>query len=190
LSCDVSDYEDIERAVADCKKIGVVDILVNNAGIIRRSPAAEYSNTDWLDVIETNLNGLFYLCRSFGGEMLKQKSGKIINIASLLSFSGGITVPAYAASKGAVMQLTKALANEWAAHNVQVNAIAPGYFETDNTAALRADEGRYSEILKRIPADRWGKPHELKGACVFLASQASNYVNGHVLAVDGGFLAR
>ena len=179
--------ESIQSAI---RAFGCVDILINNAGSIRRSPAEEYSDEDWAHVIDTNLSGVFQLCRGVGRHMLERGSGKIINIASLLSFSGGITVPAYAASKGGVMQLTKALANEWASRGVQVNAIAPGYFSTDNTAALRADEARNRDILSRIPAGRWGDPSDLQGAVVFLASSASNYVNGHVLTVDGGWMAR
>lgn len=191
LKCDVAQIDEIRQTVKTAiDTFGKVDILVNNAGTIRRAPAHEYSDADWQTVINTNLNGLFYLCREVGKTMIERGSGKIINIASLLSFSGGITVPAYAASKGGVAQLTKALANEWAKHNIQVNAIAPGYFETDNTAALRADEVRNREISARIPAGRWGRPEDLKGAAIFLASQASNYVNGHILLVDGGWMAR
>ena len=167
-----------------------IDILVNNAGIIRRNPAAEYSAKDWTDVIEINLNAIFRLCQLAGRHMLAQGSGKIINIASLLAFQGGILVPAYAASKGAVAQLTKALANEWAAKGINVNAIAPGYMATDNTAALRADAARSRAILDRIPAGRWGTPEDLAGVAVFLASPASDYLNGHVLVVDGGWMAR
>lgn len=177
----------IESAIAAYER---VDILVNNAGTIRRAPAEDYSDEDWLAVIDTNLNGVFRLCRGIGKHMLDRGSGKIINIASLLSFSGGITVPAYAASKGGVMQLTKALANEWAARGIHVNAIAPGYFATDNTAALRENAARNKEIQARIPVGRWGEPNDLKGAVVFLASSASDYVNGHILTVDGGWMAR
>lgn len=191
LTCDMSIPAQISQAVQQVlTTFGKIDILVNNAGTIRRAPAVDYSDEDWLAVIETNLNGLFRLSREVGKHMVEQRQGKIINIASLLSFSGGITVPAYAASKGGVAQLTKALANEWAQHHVQVNAIAPGYFETDNTAALRADPKRFASISERIPAGSWGKPDELKGAVVFLASAASDYVNGHVLLVDGGWMAR
>ncbi len=191
LTCDVTRFDHIENAVKQTlARFGAIDILVNNAGTIRRSPAEQYSDDDWHAVIQANLTGLFQFCREVGKVMLAQKRGKIINIASLLSFSGGITVPAYAASKGGVAQLTKALANEWACSNIQVNAIAPGYFETDNTAALRKDETRNREITARIPANRWGKQEDLQGAVVFLASDASNYVNGHVLLVDGGWLAR
>ena len=167
-----------------------IDILVNNAGTIRRHPAVEYSLDEWDVVLRTNLDSVFMLCQSFGRGMIERKAGKIINVASLLSFSGGITVPAYTASKHAVAGLTKALANEWAQHNVQVNAIAPGYFETDNTEALRNDARRFTEITARIPAQRWGKPEDLVGPVVFLASAASDYVNGHVLLVDGGWMAR
>jgi 2-deoxy-D-gluconate 3-dehydrogenase len=170
--------------------LGSIDILVNNAGMIRRAPAENFSETDWSDVIAANLSAVFRLSQGAGRHMLRQGSGKIINIASLLSFQGGITVPAYAAAKGGVAQLTKALANEWAAKGINVNAIAPGYMHTDNTAALRADPVRSTQILQRIPAGRWGTPEDLAGAVVFLASAASNYVNGHVLVVDGGWLAR
>ncbi len=191
LTCNVTDPEQVRQAVAKTlETFDGIDILVNNAGTIRRAPAHEYSDEDWQMVLETNLNGLFRFCREVGKHMIERKRGKIINIASLLSFSGGITVPAYAASKGGVAQLTKALANEWAQHNVQVNAIAPGYFATDNTAALRADPKRFREISARIPAGRWGAPDDLKGVVAFLASPASDYVNGHVLVVDGGWLAR
>ena len=172
------------------RELGSIDILINNAGIIRRNPAAEYSAKDWTDVIEINLNAIFRLCQLAGRHMLAQGSGKIINIASLLAFQGGILVPAYAASKGAVAQLTKALANEWAAKGINVNAIAPGYMATDNTAALRADAARSRAILDRIPAGRWGTPEDLAGVAVFLASPASDYLNGHVLVVDGGWMAR
>ena len=170
--------------------VGDVDILVNNAGTIRRHNAVEFPLEDWETVIQTNLNSVFLLCQTFGARMIERKQGKIINVASLLSFSGGIRVPAYTASKHAVAGLTKALANEWAQHNIQVNAIAPGYFKTDNTEALQQDEKRFAEISARIPAGAWGEPHDLAGPVVFLASQASNYVNGHVLVVDGGWMAR
>lgn len=191
VTCDMRNAVQIKHTVQRAlDTFGRIDILVNNAGTIRRAPAAEFSDEDWLAVIDTNLTGLFRLSREVGKLMIEQKSGKIINIASLLSFSGGITVPAYAASKGGVAQLTKALANEWAQHNVQVNAIAPGYFETDNTAALRADQKRFAAISERIPAGTWGQPGDLQGAVVFLASAASNYVNGHILLVDGGWMAR
>ncbi len=171
-------------------ELGPVDILVNNAGIIRRAPAAEHSFEDWSAVMQVNLNAVWLLSRAFGAGMLAREGGKIINIASLLSFQGGITVPGYTSSKHAVAGLTKALANEWAARGVQVNAIAPGYIATDNTRALRENETRNQQILERIPAGRWGDAEDIAGAAVFLASSASNYVTGHVLAVDGGWLAR
>lgn len=167
-----------------------IDILVNNAGIIRRQPAIDFSHENWEDVINVNLNGLFYLTQKIARPMIERKSGKIISIASLLAFQGGIIVPSYTASKHAVAGLTKAFANEWAQHNVQINAIAPGYIATNNTQQIREDENRNLEILKRIPANRWGQPSDLIGAAVFLASPASDYVNGHVLVVDGGWLAR
>ncbi len=191
VGCDQSSSDSIERAVKAAYELtGSVDILVNNAGTIRRSPARDYSDEDWGAVIDTNLTGVFQFCRAIGGKMIDQGYGKIINIASLLSFQGGITVPAYAASKGGVSQLTKALANEWASSGVQVNAIAPGYFATDNTAALRANVERNASILARIPTGRWGEASDIAGAAVFLASPASDYVNGHILTVDGGWLAR
>lgn len=191
LGCDQGDGAQIltviEKALAT---FGKIDILVNNAGTIKRSPAHEFSDEDWFEVINTNLTGVFKFCREAGKQMLKQGNGKIINIASLLSFSGGVTVPAYAASKGGVAQLTKALANEWACSNIQVNAIAPGYFETDNTTNLRQDPQRLKSITERIPSGVWGKPEDLAGATVFLSSKASNYMNGHVMLVDGGWMAR
>ena len=191
LRGDVADAEVCEELVdGTVRQFGSIDILVNNAGIIRRAPAVEYSAKDWCDVLEVNLNSMFRLCQAAGRHMLKQGSGKIINIASLLSFQGGVFVPAYAAAKGGVAQLTKALANEWAAKGINVNAIAPGYMETANTAALRADATRNRQILERIPAGRWGKPEDLGGTAVFLASEASNYMHGHVLVVDGGWMAR
>jgi 2-dehydro-3-deoxy-D-gluconate 5-dehydrogenase len=191
LACDQRNPEAINLVLAETmKKFGRLDILINNAGTIRRAPAADYSDDDWAEVIETNLNGVFRFCRGAGKIMLAQGSGKIINIASLLSFSGGVTVPAYAASKGGVAQLTKALANEWAASNVQINAIAPGYFNTDNTVNIRKDDARFASISARIPAVRWGDPEDLVGAAIFLSSNASNYVNGHVMLVDGGWMAR
>ena len=163
---------------------------MNNAGTIRRSAAVDYSEDDWATVIEVNLSSIFRLSQSAGRRMIEQGSGKIINIASLLSFQGGITVPAYTASKSGVAGLTRALANEWAKLNVNVNAIAPGYIETSNTEALRADETRNRQILERIPAGRWGEPADIAGAAVFLASEASRYVQGHILTVDGGWMAR
>ncbi len=191
IGCRQDDPEEVRRAVSESiDAFGQVDILVNNAGTIRRAPAEEYSDEDWSAVIDTNLNGVFQFCRGIGKHMLERGQGKIINIASLLSFSGGITVPAYAASKGGVMQLTKALANEWASKGIQVNAIAPGYFATDNTEALRTDATRNKQILERIPTGRWGDAEDLQGAIIFLASKASDYVNGHILTVDGGWMAR
>ena len=172
------------------KQLGGLDILVNNAGLIRRAPAVEYSDEDWDLLLEVNLSSVFRLSRLAGRHMLEQGHGRIVNIASLLAFQGGILVPAYAASKGGVAQLTKALANEWAPRGVTVNAIAPGYIATDNTAALRADAERSRQILERIPAGRWGEPSDIAGATVFLCSPASRYVNGHVLVVDGGWMGR
>jgi len=170
---------------------GRLDILINNAGIFRRAPAVEYSDDDWAAVLEVNLSSVFRLCQTAGKHMIdSERGGKIVNIASLLSFQGGITVPAYAAAKGGVAQLTKALANEWARYRINVNAIAPGYMRTANTAALQADETRNRQILERIPAGRWGEPEDLAGAAVFLSSPASDYVNGHVLVVDGGWMGR
>lgn len=177
-------YEAVSAAM------GAPDILVNNAGTIYREPAESYEAEAWVKVLQVNLNSVFRLSQLAGREMLKRRQGKIINIASLLSFQGGIRVPAYAASKGGVAQLTKALANEWADRNVQVNAIAPGYFRTENTSALQSDEIRNRQIVERIPAGRWGEPEDIAGAAVFLASSASNYVNGEVLVVDGGWMAR
>jgi len=167
-----------------------IDILVNNAGIICREPAIQHSLEHWQAVIDTNLSSLFILSQQLAKPMLERKSGKIINIASLLSFQGGIHVPGYTAAKHAVAGLTKALANEWASSGVQVNAIAPGYIETNNTEALRKDKERSASILSRIPAGRWGSPKDLAGEVVYLASPASNYVNGHVLVVDGGWMGR
>ena len=179
-----------ELVESNVAALGSIDILVNNAGIIRRAPAVDFSELDWDEVMAADLTSVFRLSQSAGRHMLAQGSGKIINIASLLSFQGGVRVPAYAAAKGGVAQVTKALANEWAEKGVQVNAIAPGYMETDNTEALRADPVRSRQILERIPAGRWGSPQDVAGAVVFLASSASDYINGHVLAVDGGWLGR
>ena len=168
----------------------VIDILFCNAGTIKRKPAAEHDDALWDEVMEVNLNSQFILSREIGRDMVNRKSGKIIFTASLLSFQGGITVPGYAASKGAIARLTMALSNEWAGSGVNVNAIAPGYIATDNTAALRADEERSTSILARIPAGRWGTGDDMKGAAVYLASPASNYVNGIILTVDGGWMGR
>ena len=175
---------------ATLEAFGQIDLLVNNAGMIRRAPATEFSEEDWQTVIDVNLSSVFRLCQLAGRQMLQKGRGKIVNIASLLSFQGGITVPAYAASKGGVAQLTKALANEWAGRGVNVNAIAPGYIRTENTAALQADPNRNRQILERIPAGRWGEASDLGGAAVFLCSSASDYVQGHVLVVDGGWMGR
>ena len=191
IAADLGQRADVQRLIAQAIAWqGHLDILVNNAGIIRRTPAAEHSDADWDDVLGVNLDGVFTACRAAGQHMLARGSGKIINIASLLSFFGGINVPGYAASKGAVAQLTKALSNEWAGRGVNVNAIAPGYMRTDNTAALQADPARAKEILARIPAHRWGEPADLEGAVIFLASPASDYLSGHILAVDGGWCGR
>ena len=167
-----------------------IDILVNNAGTIKRKPAAEHEDSLWDEVINVNLSSQFVLSREIGRQMVARKSGKIIFTASLLTFQGGITVPGYSASKGGIGQLTKALANEWAPHGVNVNAIAPGYISTDNTEALRNDAARYQAILERIPAGRWGKPEDFAGPAVFLASSASDYVHGEILTVDGGWMGR
>ncbi len=189
--CDLADRAAVYAFIAQIKTdFPVIDILVNNAGTILRKPAAEHPDEYWDKVMEVNLNSQFVLSRELGKEMVSRGAGKIIFTASLLTFQGGITVPGYAASKGAVGQLTMALANEWAGHGVQVNAIAPGYISSDNTAALRADPARNTAILARIPAGRWGDPDDLCGAVVFLASPASNYVNGAILTVDGGWMGR
>lgn len=172
------------------RELGGVDILVNNAGIIRRADAIDFTETDWDAVIDTNLKALFFLSQAAARQMIAGGAGKIINVASMLSFQGGVRVPSYTAAKSGVAGLTKALANEWAAKGINVNAIAPGYIATNNTAALQADETRNRQIVDRIPAGRWGEPSDIGGAAVFLASSASDYVNGHILAVDGGWLAR
>jgi 2-deoxy-D-gluconate 3-dehydrogenase len=191
FAADLGDPAAPARLAADALAVyGRLDILINNAGIIRRQPADEHSDEFWDAVIEVNLSSVFRLSRAVGRHMLERGSGKIVNVASILSFQGGVTVPGYAAAKGGVAQLTKALANEWAGRGINVNAIAPGYMVTDNTAGLRADQVRTRQINERIPAGRWGTPADLAGAVVFLASPASDYVNGHVLAVDGGWLAR
>jgi 2-deoxy-D-gluconate 3-dehydrogenase len=188
---DLSDRKTPAKLIEDTiSHFGRLDILVNNAGMIRRAPAADYSDSDWDQVIQVNLTSVFTLSKLAGTHMLERGSGKILNIASLLSFQGGITVPAYAASKGGVAQLTKALANEWASKGINVNAIAPGYMRTDNTAALQKDETRNRQILERIPANRWGEPTDITGPAVFLCSDASDYIHGHVLVVDGGWMGR
>lgn len=191
VCADLSNMEGVASLVEQVESYcGTLDILLNNAGTIARAPAVDYPHDSWSKVMDVNLNALFALCQKFGRKMVEAKHGKIINIASMLSYTGGITVPAYTASKHAVVGVTRALANEWASANVQVNAIAPGYFRTDNTQALQDDPVRSQEVEKRIPAGSWGEPEQLIGAAIFLASPASNYVNGHVLAVDGGWLAR
>lgn len=178
----------VEQAVAE---YGHIDILVNNAGIIRRQDALEFSEKDWDDVMNLNIKTVFFMSQAVARQFIKQgNGGKIINIASMLSFQGGIRVPSYTASKSAVMGVTRLLANEWAKHHINVNALAPGYMATNNTQQLRADESRNNEIVQRIPAGRWGIPADLKGPAIFLASAASDYVNGYTLAVDGGWLAR
>ncbi len=190
-AADLSQRDAVLAMMDRCsRELPAVDVLVNNAGTIKRAPAVSYTVDDWDVVMRTNLDATFLLAQHVGREMVARGAGKIINVASLLSFQGGITVPAYTASKHAVAGLTKALANEWAASGVQVNAIAPGYFATDNTQALRDNADRAPQILARIPAGRWGVADDLVGAAVFLASRASDYVNGHVLVVDGGWMAR
>lgn len=189
--CDMSDRKAVYEFAAKVKaQYPKIDILVNNAGTILRKPAIEHPDEYWDTVLNVNLNSQFILTRELAGGMLERGYGKIVFTASLLTFQGGITVPGYAASKGGVAQLAKALANEWAPKGVNVNAIAPGYIATDNTAALRADPVRSRQILERIPAGRWGEASDIAGACVFLCSPASDYVNGIVLPVDGGWLAR
>ncbi len=187
-ACDFAD-RDAVKAFANGLSV-TPDILVNNAGTIERKPAAEHPDEMWDRVIDVNLSSQFILSREIGAKMVARGSGKIIFTASLLTFQGGITVPGYAASKGGIGQLTKALANEWAGKGVNVNAIAPGYIETDNTQALQDDKARYNSILERIPAGRWGRPQDFAGPVVFLASEAANYVHGEVLVVDGGWMGR
>ncbi|MBQ6630910.1 MAG: 2-dehydro-3-deoxy-D-gluconate 5-dehydrogenase KduD [Romboutsia sp.] len=188
---DLTKEECREEVISKClETYSKIDILVNNAGTIRRAPLLEYKAEDWQAVMDINLNAVYHLSQKVAKLMVEQKSGKIINIASMLAFQGGKFVPPYTASKHGVAGITKAFANELAAHNVQINAIAPGYIETANTAPIRADENRNNEILSRIPAERCGKVEDLMGTVVFLASRASDYVNGHILAVDGGWLVR
>ena len=191
VQSDLGSPQGADEIFEEARQFAPIDIVINNAGTICRAPAVEYSDEDWTSVLQVNLNSVFKLsqlaARSF---MSRKQPGKIINIASLLAFQGGITVPAYAASKGAVGQLTKALANEWATHRINVNAIAPGYMRTDNTKALQQNETRNRQILERIPAGRWGEPEDLAGAAVFLASAASDYMHGHILVVDGGWMGR
>ena len=191
VSADLSTIEPVGRVVDETiDKLGGLHILVNNAGIIRRADAVDFTEEDWDAVVDTNLKSVFFLCQAAGRHMIANGGGKIINIASMLTFQGGIRVPSYTASKSGIGGLTKLLANEWATKGVNVNAIAPGYIATNNTAALQADEVRNKAILDRIPAARWGDPSDLGGAAVFLASRAADYVQGHILAVDGGWLAR
>jgi 2-deoxy-D-gluconate 3-dehydrogenase len=192
IMADLSTLEPIEGILGKTvDEFGKVDILVNNAGIIRRADAVEFTEKDWDDVMNLNIKSLFFLSQAAAKQFMKQKTGgKIINVASMLSFQGGIRVPSYTASKSGVMGVTRLMANEWAKFNINANAIAPGWFATNNTAPLRADPVRSGEILGRIPANRWGSPDDLKGVVVFLASDASNYVNGFTIAVDGGWLAR
>ncbi len=191
VEANLMSIEPIDRVVTDAMAaMGRIDILINNAGIIRREDAVDFSEANWDDVMNINVKTVFFMCQRVGREMIAQGYGKIINIASMLSFQGGIRVPSYTASKSGVAGITKLLANEWALKGITVNAIAPGYVATDNTAQLRADEERSKAILDRIPAGRWATPEDMGGAAVFLASPASDYVNGHVLAVDGGWLAR
>ena len=192
LRADLSDTAGIPDLIAQAKaRFGRVDILVNNAGIIRREDAIKFDEKDWDDVVDLNLKTVFFFAQAAARHFIAQgDGGKIINVASMLSFQGGVRVPSYTASKSGVIGITRALANEWAGHRINVNAIAPGYMATNNTAALRADESRNSSILERIPAGRWGVPDDLAGPVVFLASRASDYVNGYTVAVDGGWLAR
>ncbi|WP_279573092.1 2-dehydro-3-deoxy-D-gluconate 5-dehydrogenase KduD [Volucribacter amazonae] len=192
LSADLTKLDDINTIIQSAvQKFGKIDILVNNAGIIRRADALDFSEQDWDDVMNINLKTVFFLAQAMAKQFIQQgQGGKIINIASMLSFQGGIRVPSYTASKSGIMGITRLMANEWAKYHINVNAIAPGYMATDNTQALRADEQRNQQILERIPAGRWGKPADVAGPCVFLASSAADYVNGYTLAVDGGWLAR
>jgi len=189
--CDLSDRDSVYRLLADLGRLAwPIDILVNNAGTIARRPAAEHSDDLWDRVLEVNLTAQFVLTRELGRGMLDRGAGKVVFVASMLSFQGGINVPGYTASKSGLVGLTKALANEWAAHGINVNAVAPGYIKTDNTRALQDDPDRSAEILARIPARRWGTPDDVVGAIVFLSSSAADYVHGSVLPVDGGWLAR
>ena len=192
LKADVSKIDELPQLIDQAvTTFGHVDILVNNAGIIRREDALKFSEKDWDDVMNINVKSVFFMSQTVAKQFIAQgRGGKIINIASMLSYQGGIRVPSYTASKSGVMGITRLMANEWAKEGINVNAIAPGYMATNNTAALRADEGRSNEILGRIPANRWGTPEDLMGPIVFLASQASDYINGYTIAVDGGWLAR
>ncbi|MDR0577818.1 MAG: 2-dehydro-3-deoxy-D-gluconate 5-dehydrogenase KduD [Candidatus Accumulibacter sp.] len=188
---DLADIDGIPALVARIKAdFGRIDILVNNAGVQSRHKAAEFPKKDWDFVIGVNMNAVFFMCQEVGKIMLEQGRGKIVNVASLLSFQGGLTVPAYAASKGGVAQFTKSLANEWASRGINVNGIAPGYMDTEMNTALIADPTRSRQILERIPAGRWGKPEDMVGAVIYLASPASDYVNGTIITVDGGWMGR
>ncbi len=188
---DLADIDGIPALVAKVKAdFGKIDILVNNAGVQSRHKAAEFPRKDWNFVIDVNMNAVFFMCQEVGKLMLAQGRGKIINIASLLSFQGGLTVPAYAAAKGAVAQFTKSLSNEWASQGININCIAPGYMDTEMNVALIADATRSRQILERIPAARWGKPEDMVGAAVYLASRASDYVNGTTITIDGGWMGR
>jgi len=188
---DLADIDGIPALVANVKAdFGKIDILVNNAGVQSRHKAAEFPRKDWNFVIDVNMNAVFFMCQEVGKLMLAQGRGKIINIASLLSFQGGLTVPAYAAAKGAVAQFTKSLSNEWASQGININCIAPGYMDTEMNTALLADATRSRQILERIPAGRWGKPEDMVGAAVYLASRASDYVNGTTITIDGGWMGR
>ncbi len=192
ITADLSKKESVDTIInATVEQMGGIDILFNNAGIIRRAPITEFTEKDWDDVMNINIRTLFFLSQAVGKQMIEQgRGGKIVNTASMLSFQGGIFVPSYTASKSAVMGLTRLLANELGAHNINVNAIAPGYMATDNTKALREDKARNKAILDRIPAGRWGTPEDLQGVAVFLASAAADYMQGYTIAVDGGWLAR
>ncbi|KPU82000.1 2-deoxy-D-gluconate 3-dehydrogenase [Psychromonas sp. PRT-SC03] len=192
IRADLMGLDDIPRIIESAlSEFGRIDILVNNAGIIRRNDAIDFSEKDWDDVMDLNIKSLFFMSQAVAKQFIAQKEGgKIINIASMLSYQGGIRVPSYTASKSAVMGVTRLMANEWAKEGINVNAIAPGYMATNNTTALRADAARNKSILERIPADRWGTPDDLAGPCVFLASKASDYINGSTIPVDGGWLAR
>ncbi|MBV9074677.1 MAG: 2-dehydro-3-deoxy-D-gluconate 5-dehydrogenase KduD [Acidobacteria bacterium] len=191
VEADLAHSEGAKDLFSQAERFAPIHILINNAGTIRRAKAVDYSDEDWNTVLQVNLNSVWKLCQAAArGFIARGKGGKIVNIASVLSFQGGITVPAYAASKGAVAQLTKALANEWAAQNINVNAIAPGYMRTTNTEALQRNDERNRQILERIPAARWGEPRDICGAAVFLSSAASDYVHGHIMLVDGGWLGR
>ncbi|CAL4869493.1 2-dehydro-3-deoxy-D-gluconate 5-dehydrogenase (plasmid) [Asticcacaulis sp. MM231] len=191
IEANLMSIEPVERIVAETlSNLGGLDILVNNAGLIRRQDAVDFSEKDWDDVMNVNIKGAFFMAQAAGRHMIAQGSGKIINIASMLSFQGGIRVPSYTASKSGIAGITRLLANEWASKGLNINAIAPGYMATDNTAQIRADPAREQAILDRIPANRWGLPSDLGGAVIFLASSASDYVNGAIIPVDGGWLAR